>query len=228
MKQAVTLLLAGLITAVLAVACGGGGVPLSNFPALNATEGDAPLTLSAPSSKSPGAFSYTSSDPAVATVAGNILTIGKAGTSTITASQPEVGSYRPTSITALLTVKARSCTAPAALSNNACVAPATTGNFVGSGALTFAPVTRLDTWSNASAFCSTSTINGQTGWRLPTQAELITLAAPGALSNAGWTLGATWSSSSSLVNAHDTVNLATAAVVSNTTDSSSAYVSCAR
>ena len=162
--------------------------PLSNFPALTATEGDAPLTLTPPTSKSPAVFSYSSSNPQVATVNGNVLTFIKAGTSTITARQPELGSYNPTSIDALLTVKEKvctapqvnqggtcvtppTCTAPAVLTNNVCVAPATTGNFVGRNGLSFMPVTRIDTWTNASAFCSTSTINNLTGWRLPIQAR---------------------------------------------------------
>lgn len=234
-----------ILCAALLVACGSGGVPLSNFPDLMTTEGDAPVTLTAPTSKSPAVFSYSSSNPQVATIAGNVLTIVKAGTSTITASQPELGSYNPTSITALLTVKERSCTAPqvnqggtcvtpptctapAALANGVCVAPATAGNFVLQGGVQFMPVTRIDTWTNANAFCTTSTINGSSGWRLPLQAELTQLAASGVLAGQGWTLGSTWTSSASAANAHNTVNLATGAVVNSEMDSNGAYVGCVR
>lgn len=244
MKNRLFLTLAALGAALL-VACGSGGVPLSNFPALTATEGDAPLTLTPPTSKSPAVFSYTSSDPQVATIAGNVVTFVKAGTSTITASQPELGSYNPTSISALLTVKVRTCTAPqvnqagtcvtpptctapAALTNNVCVAPATAGTFVSRNGLSFMPATRIDTWTNASAFCTTSTINGTTGWRLPIQAELTDLQASGALAGQGWSLGATWTSSSSLTGAHNTVNLSSGAVVANEVDGNGAYVSCVR
>lgn len=234
------------VCALVLVACGSGnGVPLSNFPALTATEGDAPLTLTPPTSKSPAVFSYSSSNPQVATVNGNVLTFIKAGTSTITARQPELGSYNPTSIEALLTVKERvctapqvnqggtcvtppTCTAPAVLTNNVCVAPATAGNFVGRNGLSFMPVTRIDTWTNASAFCSTSTINNLTGWRLPIQAELTDLAASGALAGQGWTLGATWTSAGSVANAHNTVNLNNGAIVANEMDGNGAYVSCVR
>ena len=83
------------------------------FAAINATEGDAPITLTAPTSGSPAEFVFTSSNPQVATVQGNKLTILLVGTSTITAQQPQLGSYNPTSTSALLTVKARVCTAPA-------------------------------------------------------------------------------------------------------------------
>lgn len=229
----------------LLVACGSGGVPLSNFPALSATEGDAPLTLTPPTSRSPAAFSYSSSDAQVATVDGNVLTFHKPGTSTITARQPELGNYNPTSISALLTVKVRvctapqvnqggvcanppTCTAPAALVNNVCVAPATAGNFVSFAGLKFMPVTRIDVWNNASAFCTTSTIDGQTGWRLPVQAELGQLATSGTLVGQGWTLGPAWASAGSVAGAHNTVNLGTGVVVANELDGNGAYVSCVR
>jgi hypothetical protein len=245
MKHRLLCFVAALCAALL-LACGSGnGVPLTNFPDLTATEGDAPLTLTAPTSKSPAPFSYTSSNPLVATVAGNVLTFVKPGTSSITASQPELGSYNPTSTSALLTVKVRvctapqvnqagtcvtapACTAPATLVGNVCVAPATAGSVVGRGVLAFMPVTRIDSWTNASAFCSTSTINGLTGWRLPLQAELTELAAAGVLAGQGWTLGATWTGSSALANAHNTVNLVSGAVVVGEADSNGAYVSCVR
>ena len=244
MKNRLLLIVAALCATVL-IACGGGGVTLSNFPDLTATEGDAPLTLTAPTSKSPAVFSYSSSNAQVATIAGNIVTFVGPGTSTITASQPELGSYRPTSIAALLTVKARTCTAPqvnqggicvtpptctapAVLTNNVCVAPVTAGTFVSRNNLSFMPATRIDTWANASAFCTTSTINGLTGWRLPLPAELSDLAASGALAGQGWTLGATWTSSSASNATHSTVNLATGAVIANEFDTTGAYVTCVR
>ena len=61
---------------------------------LEAFVGDPPVTLSATAS-SGLQVSYTSSNPSVATVAGNILTIMGAGTSTITAKQAGNASYYP-------------------------------------------------------------------------------------------------------------------------------------
>jgi Putative Ig domain len=67
--------------------------------------------------------------------------------------------------------------------------------YVVQGGLTWMPVTTLDTWTNANAYCTT-TINGQTGWRQPTQPELSALYTSGAMNGQGllWTLGITWSS----------------------------------
>ncbi len=78
--------------------------PLSNFNAINATFGDAPITLVAPTSPSAGAFTYSSSNPAVATVSGNVVTFTGAGTSTITAIQAADGNYAAAQTSAQLTV----------------------------------------------------------------------------------------------------------------------------
>ena len=43
--------------------------------------------------------------------------------------------------------------------------------YVVQGGLTWMPVTFDLNWTNANAYCANTTINGQTGWRLPTQAE---------------------------------------------------------
>lgn len=67
------------------------------------------------------------------------------------------------------------------------------GSYVAQGGLTWMPVTFSDTGTNANAFCA-GTINGQTGWRQPTDVELSALYTSGAMNNQGWTLGYTWSS----------------------------------
>lgn len=66
--------------------------------------GDAPFSLTAPTSNSSGAFSYTSSNTNVATVSGNTVTLVGAGTSVITAIQAANGSYGSASVTANLVV----------------------------------------------------------------------------------------------------------------------------
>ncbi|RZA36708.1 MAG: autotransporter domain-containing protein [Lysobacteraceae bacterium] len=78
--------------------------PLSNFNGINATFGDAPITLVAPTSPSAGGFTYTSSNPAVATISGNVLTIVGSGSAIVTASQAAAGNYSSASITAPLNV----------------------------------------------------------------------------------------------------------------------------
>jgi hypothetical protein len=237
--------LVSFMIAVLMVACGGGhGVPLGAFPDITATEGDAPITLKAPESKSPAAFVYSSSNPKVATVSGNTVTILQPGTTTITAAQPSIGSYNPTSTSALLTVKPRvcsgsqvnvggvcvtsvTCIAPAINQNNVCVAPATAGNFVTQNGHSWMPVTAIHTWDNANSFCTNTTINGMTGWKLPTQFDLTELFASGAMNGQGWTLGSTWSSTAAAypANTYVTVNLANGAS-QEVAASAGAYVTC--
>ena len=65
---------------------------------------DVTFTISNPSSNSAGAFSYTSSNTAVATVSGNIVTIITNGTSTITATQTQTSNYNSGSVSNTLTV----------------------------------------------------------------------------------------------------------------------------
>ena len=55
--------------------------------------GDAPFTLTAPTSNSSGAFTYMSSNTSVATISGSTVTVVGAGTSTITANQAAAGGY---------------------------------------------------------------------------------------------------------------------------------------
>jgi len=57
-------------------------------------------------------------------------------------------------------------------------------------ALTWSPFLKQTyRWSDANTYCTTSSINGQTGWRLPTQPELTALAQSGTRLNEGgvWT-----------------------------------------
>lgn len=77
---------------------------LSNFNNINKIFGDAPFTLAAPSSNSPGAFSFSSSNTSVATISGNTVTITGAGETTITCIQSETTNYASASITLTLTV----------------------------------------------------------------------------------------------------------------------------
>ena len=73
---------------------------LSNFLVSSKTYGDASFNMVAPTTNSNGAFTYTSSNTAVATIVGNTITIVGAGTSTITAIQASTASYTSTSIIA--------------------------------------------------------------------------------------------------------------------------------
>jgi len=77
---------------------------LANFSVPQKTFGNAPFSLVNPSSNRPGAFTYTSSDTSVATIDGNMVTIVRGGTSTITATQAGANNYTPETITSLFTV----------------------------------------------------------------------------------------------------------------------------
>lgn len=214
---------------VLLASCGGHeGVELGPFAPLTATEGDAPITLLAPTSKSPAAFSYTSSDPRVGEIRGNTIVIGVAGTATITAQQGREGSYYPTSTSTTLTVAKRVCESPTVLENGVCVTPPATASYVTTGALSWMPTWFGRTWAQADAFCKGEKINGSNGWRLPTQFELTTLVASGELAGKGWTMLDTWTSDAgAAAKQHFTVNLSTGATMS-LAEESKAYVTCVR
>ena len=69
---------------------------LISFPSLsNKTYGDPPFALNAFANPSGLPVNFASSNPAVATVSGNLVTIVGAGTTTITASQPGNSNYNP-------------------------------------------------------------------------------------------------------------------------------------
>jgi len=70
------------------------------------TLGASPYTITDPTSNSLGAFSYTSSNPLVATISGNVITIIGVGTSIITANQAadSVDGYSAASVVASLVV----------------------------------------------------------------------------------------------------------------------------
>jgi uncharacterized protein YjbI with pentapeptide repeats/alpha-tubulin suppressor-like RCC1 family protein len=81
-------------------------VVITNFPSsvTKTSVIDASFTLVDPSSNSPVAFTYSSSNTSVATIAGNVVTIVNLGTTTITASQVANATYDSGSATTTLTV----------------------------------------------------------------------------------------------------------------------------
>lgn len=223
-----------LFIALIVAACGGGSLDLGDFPPITKTEGNAPFALVAPSSKSPASFTFTSSDTSVATISGNIVTIMAAGTTIITAHQDSIGSFSSASKSTTLTVLPRTCTAPATRQNGNCMAPTTSGNYVTRSGHTWMPVQFIDNQTNASSYCTTTTINGMTGWRLPTEFELSDLYVSGMMNGQGWALCKTWSSTPStglggatVSGYHRAVNLSSGAA-SDERDEDSAYVACVR
>jgi uncharacterized protein YjbI with pentapeptide repeats len=77
----------------------------TTFTVPTKVQGDTPFTLTPPSSNNPtGAFSYTSSNASVATIAGNTVTVVGMGSSTITVTQAESATHTSLSATAALVV----------------------------------------------------------------------------------------------------------------------------
>ena len=225
MKSSIAILFAILMSIILS-ACGSGGPTLGEFPAIAKAEGDEPFTITAPTSKGPGTFSYTSSNLEVATIAGSTVTIVGAGTTTITAVQAASGSYNSSTASTVLTVKPRTCIAPATRVGATCTAPVTSATIVTNAGRTWMPVTFLDTWANANSFCTGTTINGVKGWRLPSDVELSALRTSGAASGHGWTLALTWSSTAgALTGQRKTVGLDNG-IVRDDAETGSSYVAC--
>lgn len=77
---------------------------LSNFTPIVKTFHDGSFTVNIPTSNSTGTFSYTSSNPAVATIIGNTVTIIGIGVTTITATQQADSTYSSGVITSTLTI----------------------------------------------------------------------------------------------------------------------------
>lgn len=90
------------------LAGGGSGGPappiFGSFSVPARQVGDAAFTLTPPGSNSSGAFSYSSSNSAVAAIAGSTLTVGSAGTATITALQAADATHTAGSISTTFTV----------------------------------------------------------------------------------------------------------------------------
>ena len=145
------------------------------------TMGNPAFALTAPTSNSPGAFTYTSSNPAVATVSGSTVTLVAAGSTQITAAQAATEYFLAGSATATLTVAA---------------APLPPGYVVVNG-LTWMPASATGyTYSGATALCA-GTINGTTGWRMPNQADVTPLhnakvAGTSGLTPGGWQVNYWW------------------------------------
>lgn len=135
-------LLIALFITTLFISCSSNDTPektpttttptLSGFTIPAKKTSDLPFTLIAPTSPSKGAFAYTSSNTAVATVSGNIVTIVGAGTTVIKATQAANGDFKSGEISANLVVTNDARTLPTGLKY---LYVATTGDDSNSGAI---------------------------------------------------------------------------------------------
>ena len=182
--------------------------------------GTAAPTITAPTSASSGAITYTSGTTGTATInsgTGVIALVG-VGTTVITATQAANGNYAASSTTITLTVTV-------ALPAGAVVSGGLT--WTSNNSTIASP--GLASWTTASATCAALTAQGLSAgsWRLPTQVELSALYNAGttALTAAGWTLDITWSATTADAGAHYVLDLAYGNVIS-ISDSYPYRVSC--
>ncbi|MDO9232444.1 MAG: DUF1566 domain-containing protein [Methylotenera sp.] len=183
--------------------------------------GTAAPTITAPTSVSAGAITYTSGTVGTATItSGGVITLVGVGTTVITATQAANGNYASTTATITLTVT------PAPLPVGAVVSVGLTWTRDNSTVAN----PGYANWTTANNTCNALTAQGLAAgsWRLPTQAELSALytAGTGALTTAGWAVSGTWSSTASGAG-HNGVNLGNGNVFS-TLDTADVYVSCVR
>ena len=95
------------------------------------------------------------------------------------------------------------------------------------GGLTWMVNNQTMTWSAANTYCEHYAHGGQTGWRLPTKDELKALYDSGTLSDQGWTLLNTWSSTPDNAVYHYSVDLSNGGVHAYG-DTDNDYVTCVR
>lgn len=151
---------------------------------------DATFTLTAPTSDSPGTFSFQSQNLSVATISGSTVTIIGVGTALIVATQDAAGGYMGGTRTYLLSVTQRH------------------DGFLDFGGLAWMPNTgAFRTWADANAYCTSTTIDGKTGWRLPTQAELQALITSHAAAGNNWLSAPTWTSTVAGVDSYYAIHI---------------------
>ena len=85
---------------------------ITNFTIPSKNLGNPAFTITAPTSNSTGAYTYTSSNPAVATVTGSTITILSVGNTTIKATQAAAGGYTSGTKSTMFTVNSGLASSP--------------------------------------------------------------------------------------------------------------------
>jgi hypothetical protein len=151
----------------------------------------------------------------------NGVAIVGATASTYTLVAADVGNPITFEVTPVSTVAPTTGTAVASAATAAVTLPA---GYVSQGGLTWMPNNAgsatfggdfnnwgipggYTDWNTANTYCTSATILGQTGWRLPTTTELSALYSSGAINAQGWTLAYTWSSTPHGAGGHEDVSL---------------------
>ena len=116
---------------------------ITNFTIPSKNVGNAPFIITAPTSNSTGTFSYTSSNPAVATVLGSTITVVGIGNTTIKATQAAAGGYTVGTKSTMFTVNSGLAGAPTTAAPTPTKLPA---NVISLYSNAYTNVT-VDTWS---------------------------------------------------------------------------------
>lgn len=127
---------------------------ITGFSIPSKTLGSAPFTITPPTSNSTGAFTYTSSNPAVATVSGNTITVVGVGYTYIKASQAAAGAYGVGKKSTTFVVNSGLPTTPTTAAPTPTASPANVISLF-SNAYTNRPV---DTWSASWDVADSSTV----------------------------------------------------------------------
>lgn len=140
---------------------------LSNFTIAAKVTGDADFAITAPTSTSPGTFTYSSSNTAVATiVGGSSIHIVGIGTTTITATQAASGNYTSGTITASFVVTAPIAQAPTTAAPTPPARNAWDVVSLFSGAYSNVTLNELPTdWSQLSEAFEVLSVDGNSTWK---------------------------------------------------------------
>ena len=163
----------------------------------------------------------------------NGVAIAGATAATYTLVVADVGNAIAFEVTPVSTVAPTTGTPVVSSATAAVSAAPLPAGFVSQGGLTWMPNNigpwsgGYTDWNTANTYCTTATILGQTGWRLPTAAELSALYASGAINGQGWTLGGAWSSTPHGAGILEAVDLSYGSVYWDF-DANYNYVSCVR
>jgi hypothetical protein len=171
----------------------------------------------------------------------NGVAIVGATASTYTLVAADVGNPITFEVTPVSTVAPTTGTAVASAATAAVTLPA---GYVSQGGLTWMPNNAgsatfggdfnnwgipggYTDWNTANTYCTSATILGQTGWRLPTTTELSALYSSGAINAQGWALYDAWSSTPLGAGVHEIVYLLDG-IVDWSLDALNNYVTCVR
>ncbi len=187
----ISALAAACVLSLLA-ACGGSddGVKLGAFPAITKTEGDAPFELTRADVRRARPHFAIKQRPEVATIAGSVgHRPRRTGTGHDHGAPGQLGSYNPTSTSALLTVKARACATGGGAREWPVRAARRRQGYAAQRRDLDPGQRRRQLLGRCRRLLQGHHDQGTTGWRLPARSDLADLADSGAAQRPGLDAG---------------------------------------